>query len=264
MIVAILLFAKVPHAQEAITGSLLLLEEFHIVYSDDLTARLDNLVTQIYDNPNLKILIVVHRAENELPGFPYRYGAKLKTNMIQRLGVEQNRIFVVNGETRTERTIQISMTTTIPETPLPKNEIVNGLFDRYSYDSPNDLGSCCSIDDHETEEAQASLDAFAESAKKDSTKLIYLIAYSQYLAVGLPFILRDKPVIAQKLVRQERRYLIEKHGIEKSRFVMIDGGFRDYRTVELYLVAKDAKKPKADPTTFPPPLKTKKKKRTTK
>ena len=38
---------------------------------------------------------------------------------------------------------------------------------------------------------------------------------------------------AMERAEQAKRYLVEKHGIEPGRVVVLDGGFREVRTVEL-------------------------------
>jgi len=48
---------------------------------------------------------------------------------------------------------------------------------------------------------------------------------------------------------QAKRYLVEKHGIEPLRVVVVDGGFREVRSVELWLEESGAlNEPLATPT----------------
>jgi hypothetical protein len=54
---------------------------------------------------------------------------------------------------------------------------------------------------------------------------------------------------ALERAEQAKRYLVEKHGIEPKRVVVVDGGFREWRSIELWLEESGAlNEPLATPT----------------
>lgn len=66
-----------------------------------------------------------------------------------------------------------------------------------------------------------------------------------------PDIYLDTEKEISKVIKKERKTLNKKYGIQKDRIVMINGGFREWREIELWLVPKDGKIPNPKPETFP-------------
>lgn len=108
---------------------------------------------------------------------------------------------------------------------LPKLAIVAHEFDECNN---------CSFDDQ-----KARLDNLAIELQNDPSRRAYIIAYGG----------RTKPLNqVEVLMSRARDYLITKRGIDASRFDVVNGGFREDDSVELWIVPSGAAAPKPTPT----------------
>jgi hypothetical protein len=109
--------------------------------------------------------------------------------------------------------------------PLEKKIIVAQEFDECN---------SCSLDDQ-----KARLDNLAVELQNDPSTRAYIIAYGG----------RMSPLgQVERLMSRTRDYLITKRGIDASRLVVINGGFREEDSVELWIVPSGAAAPRATPT----------------
>ena len=110
-------------------------------------------------------------------------------------------------------------------TPLEKKIIVAREFDECN---------SCSLDDQ-----KARLDNLAVELQNDPSTRAYILAYGG----------RMSPLgQVEKLMSRSRDYLITQRGIDASRIVVVNGGFREEDSVELWLVPSGAAAPKPTPT----------------
>jgi len=91
-----------------------------------------------------------------------------------------------------------------------------------------------------------------------------MIAYAQYYVSrppDAPFYepnrgyfrtLIDPPGLISRMLRRDRNYLSKVHGIHPSRVVIVNGGYREGRVLELWIVPPGAPLPKPTPKAFPP------------
>lgn len=86
------------------------------------------------------------------------------------------------------------------------------------------------------------LDDFAAELERDPQALGYILAYAGRRAYKGE---------AERRGRRAKSYLVERHGLSGERVVVIDGGFREERTVELFVVPTGATPPGATPTVDP-------------
>ena len=92
----------------------------------------------------------------------------------------------------------------------------------------------CSNDDQ-----KARLDNLAVELQNDPTTRAYILAYGG----------RMSPLgQVEKLMTRARDYLTTQRGIDASRLVVVNGGFREEDSVELWLVPSGAPAPRATPT----------------
>lgn len=92
----------------------------------------------------------------------------------------------------------------------------------------------CSLDDQ-----KARLDNLAVELQNDPSTRAYIIAYGG----------RMSPLgQVEKLMSRSREYLIAQRGIDASRLVVVNGGFREEDSVEIWLVPSGAAAPKPTPT----------------
>lgn len=109
--------------------------------------------------------------------------------------------------------------------PLPRREIVAQEFDECNN---------CTFDDQ-----KARLDNLAVELQNDPSTGAYIIAYGG----------RMSPLgQVEVLMSRARDYLVSQRGIDASRFVVVNGGFREEDSVELWVVPSGAKAPRATPT----------------
>ena len=92
----------------------------------------------------------------------------------------------------------------------------------------------CTFDDQ-----KARLDNLAVELQNDPSTIGYVIAYGGRLSpIGQ----------TARLMTRARDYLINERGIDGSRIVIINGGFRESDSVELWIVPRGATPPRATPT----------------
>lgn len=92
----------------------------------------------------------------------------------------------------------------------------------------------CTFDDQ-----KARLDNLAVELQNDPSTKAYIIAYGG----------RTSPIAqVDVLMKRARNYMIDQRGIDGSRLVIINGGFREADSVELWIVPSGAAPPRATPT----------------
>lgn len=99
-----------------------------------------------------------------------------------------------------------------------------------------DFDECnnCTFDDQ-----KARLDNLAVELQNDQTAKGYIIAYGG----------RTSPIgQVERLMSRAKDYLMQQRGIDASRLVIVNGGFRETDSVELWIVPSGAAAPRATPT----------------
>jgi len=112
--------------------------------------------------------------------------------------------------------------------PIEKKVIVAQEFDECN---------SCSLNDQ-----KARLDNLAVELQNDPSTRAYIIAYGG----------RMSPLgQVEKLISRARDYLVAHRGIDASRLTVVNGGFREEDSVELWLVPSGAAAPQPTPTVQP-------------
>lgn len=157
-------------------------------------------------------------------------GSGTPTISIDSTGLAGQRIIATvvvddgSGERACRQTAQAS--TSIPA--LPKREIVGREFD---------VCYSCSFDDQ-----KARLDNLAVELQNDPTATTYLMAYAGRTSrVGQ----------ADRLLLRARDYLVTQRGIEASRIITVNGGFREEDSLAVWIVPQGALPPSPSPTVQP-------------
>ena len=92
----------------------------------------------------------------------------------------------------------------------------------------------CTFDDQ-----KARLDNLAVELQNDPSTHAYVIAYGG----------RNSPLAqVEMLMKRARDYMVDKRNIDASRLVIVNGGFREQDSVELWVVPAGAAAPRATPT----------------
>jgi hypothetical protein len=92
------------------------------------------------------------------------------------------------------------------------------------------------------DDEKARLYNFAVELQNDPTSQGYLICYGGR---------RDARRAARRRCEHAKNYLVNSRGIDASRLVALDGGYREAPTVEAWIVPSGAAPPESTPTVFP-------------
>ena len=155
-------------------------------------------------------------------------GAGTPTITVDSTGLGGQRIsavLAVNDGSGDPTCLQTSQATTyVPPAP-PMRELPAREFD-----------TCCSCT---FDDQKARLDNLAIELQNDPTTTTYIIAYAGR---------NSRTGQATRLGARARDYLTEQRGLDASRIVVVDGGFREEDCVELWLVPSGANPPRPTPT----------------
>lgn len=234
------------------------IDEIGQANEEDWTARTENIRHELNQKPNAKGYVIIYRGKDTPMGFPIRLKERLRNHFIRYLGLPTERFeILIGGEVENQKT-EFWIVPMGSEPPLDKsvdekidtNKSIQ--FDNFSYPHPLDGQFCCSIGSYTKQEKKASLDNFAQLLKKNDSSNAYLIVYGQYCKrCWEGEILLDSKKTINNILWKEKNYLSKTHKIEASRIKTINGGYREWQAIELWLVPKSEKPPKPTPKTFP-------------
>jgi hypothetical protein len=271
VIIIALLFSPLLHSNQflfaqAVNQSAREIYEFGDITYEDAAARMDGVAIELHNNPRFQAYIIAYRGRNNLPGVSLRHSRRLKNYLVKDRGIDSNRILAIDGGRREDLTVEVwivptgtappSPTPTLPTEPINPN--VSRKFDEVSYYIPAQ-----DADTHWSgyvEDQAAQLDGFAEALRQEPNSRGYMIAYAQYYVSDYRFYepsrgyyrtLRDPPSLIPRMLRRDRNYLSRVHGIDASRIIIINGGYRRRRTLELWIVPNGASRPRPTPNAFP-------------
>jgi hypothetical protein len=144
----------------------------------------------------------------------------------------------------------------VDTTGLPNNSSVTATVDVGGYDRSCSTSSSCTtgitaapdarkVDEYgniKFNDEKARLDNYAIELQNDPTAQGYLVCYGGRTG---------RTGEAQRRCDRAKNYLVSTRGIDASRIVTVDGGFREELTVELWVVPSGANPPAASPTVDP-------------
>ena len=242
-------------------------DEFGDVQYSDLIARLDNFAIQLQNEPGTKGFIVAYRSHRDLPGFSNRTALRSKYYLVDNRGLSAARLVTVDGGEADHLTQELWM---VPPgtTPSPRGDAyprsfpdvgAPRKFDEYGYDlaetgrrgEPPDTAIETDI-----------LEPFANALRSQKDSLAYIIAYAHFTrrreAIGdenyeVRYENRMDPAgTGRKRLALEKKLLVKVYGIPAGRIRLIDGGYRRWRAVELWIVPRGEHAPIPTPNSFPP------------
>jgi hypothetical protein len=225
--------------------------------SEDIKARLDNFAIELQHQPNTQGHIIMYRSRREPPGISYRYVQRARNYLVETRGLASNGIVAVDGGMSDCFLYELWL---MPAgAPQPER--------RYTYEREDsgvaylfDLLDTWVNDDVEVPPAAEGndwhLSAFAAELKKNPKSRGYIIAYPQY-CTGCRYdghkalLLRDNRRTIQNILRAKKSYLIREQGINPSRIVVVNGGYRKWREIELWIIPPKGYAPIPTPNQFP-------------
>ena len=99
-----------------------------------------------------------------------------------------------------------------------------------------------------TDDEAARLDAFYEALRQQPELRGYVIGYKE---------VSTAPGVFLRRLYGDQRYLVEMRGVDPNRVVVIEGGYKQKSTIELWLVPNDAAPPTPIPAASPIQITTK-------
>jgi hypothetical protein len=235
------------------------LDEFGDVYPTDAAARLDYFAVELQKLPTTNGFMIGYRSFRDLPGITGRRLSWMRNYLVNHRGIEAHRIKTIDGG---EASCLVHEFWIVPPgaVPIPRpdayargfdNLEVARKFDEYHWDAPHDLPESFSID------YEGNAEGFADALRKEPRSFGYIVAYSEYQFEasddqnGHRRVRIDPPGTAWKRLQQMKNYLAKTFRISSSRIRMVDGGYRNARAIELWIVPRGAYAPVATPNMFP-------------
>lgn len=247
-------------------------DEFGDIQSSDLKARLDNFAIQLQNEPASKGFIVVYRTRRDLPGLNNAIAFRSKDYLINSRGVSRDKIVTVDGG-EADCEAQELWIVPLGSAPTPRPDAYQTYFP--DYDSPRKIDEYgFAVPDRRQpesplndEEKTKYLETFALQLKKEPRTTACVIVYAQYnprpglVDYGeyepIRDVRLDSPGVARGRLNLERNRLIRAYGISAARIILINGGYRKRRMVELWIVPRGEHAPIPTPNSFPPDLRKK-------
>lgn len=228
------------------------IDEFAGINYSDLMARLDQAAMQMQNDPASKMTIISYRDSETPVGKTIRTFKFMKNYLTRNRGIDSSRMkFIDGGETEAGFVFEVWIVPAGTEEPVPLKPINNSLnnpriarkFDSDYYP----LGDSDEYSDGDT------FTEYAEKIKREPSSTAYVILYPTYYKYDdsdESTAAIDSPrKISQAKVALSRK--LRKAGIPASRFKIVNGGYRDYRQVELWILPKGVAPPAATPNAFP-------------
>ncbi len=240
-------------------------DEFGDVQYSDLIARLDNFAVDLQNEPCAKGFIVAYRSRRDLQGLSNRYAMRSKGYLVNSRGLAKDRIVTVDGGDADCLTQELWI---VPSgtAPKPRPDAYPRYFqdsnsarkiDEYGYDERDMRGTRALEYPTETDV----LETFAAELRREKHSQGYIIAYAHFTKTrqllgdenyDVYYGRRiDAPGSARKRLEFEKRLLVRDYGITPSRIHLIDGGYRKWRSIELWIVPRGEHAPIPTPNSFP-------------
>jgi hypothetical protein len=208
-------------------------DEFGDIRASDLIARLDNFAVTLANEPNAKGFLVVYRTRRDLPGMSNRYAHRMRSYLVDTRRLSSERIVIVDGGVAPCLSQELWIA---PPSSAPKarddaydNSYKPSVykFDEHYYqlrrNDPEDLIYWPIAPAN----LIGYLEAFGEALLKNRKLVGYLVAFREAD--------HDARGVTQRMLRTERNFLIKEFRIEPSRIRTVDGGYREARTMELWI-----------------------------
>jgi hypothetical protein len=208
-------------------------DEFGDIQASDLIARLDNLAIAVQQAPGAKAFLIVYRTRRDLRGLSNRYAHRMRSYLMGSRGLPAERIVVVDGGVAAclWQELWIAMPGAAPK---PRGDAYDNSyqpsiykFDEHYYQTEKPDPDMISYWADAPEDLISYLEAFGETLLKDRKLVAYLVAFRDAD--------RDDRRVTQRMLRTERNFLIKEFRIAPSRIKTINGGYRQSRTMELWI-----------------------------
>lgn len=200
--------------------------------------RLEDFREVLLKEPNSQAYIIAYNGREDNPGKARRYALRAKNYLVTARGINPQRIIAVEGGRRKDFAVELWAVPKNSEPPVATPTVTeqSDLSDNLLYDSYgpgyDNFGKY--------EGAEARLDGFALVLKKEPAAWGCVIAYAQNGddRMGMEW---DSPGTAQEMSEGVKNYLVNRHGVAPSRVTVVDGGYSEGRSVELWIMRAGAR-----------------------
>ena len=219
------------------------------INEEDEWARLDSVGNHLRADLSLQTYIIVYAGRHALPGSGLRH-ANYVRNLLRRWVADDSRVHVIDGGRREHLTVELWLALTSASPPTPSsNVLVESLNSKSAYKFDEIYPEVYKEEtalflEYKHYDHTALMDGFALLLEKEPNLRGYMIAYDGR---------RDRAGTAFRFAESYRAYLYDTSLIginpnvntsESSRVVILRGGRRKDRSVELWIVPPGASAPK--------------------
>lgn len=218
-------------------------DDFGYMNHENYSARLDNIAIALQQGPAAQGYFIFHNGAKSLPGAAFRYVRRLQNYLVDARGIEHSRLILLEGGRREEITVEFWISPPGSPAPIPDpsvsaepTKMKSYVYDSYNYDcdrlfrpkvkAPHYFDDC-GYAGMSYENQSARLDGFIKAISQTPEAKARLVVYS------LP---RDARQKVQKLIQQEKAYLVGNGSLKPSSISVVWRRARKYRSVELWVV----------------------------
>jgi hypothetical protein len=262
LLCAILCFSSIITFAQTKTEAPRKFDEFGDALLTDIKARADAFAIELQNNPTAKGFIVVYRSRRDPIGLSSRYANRIRDYIVNTRGLPAERVVALDaGEAdclRQEFWIVPPGTTITPREDAYQRHFVDTdsaqEFDEFNWGGEEDINPSI---------WPAQLEAFASALRKQARADGYVIAYATYHVERSSYeengkvkrsvyVYHDPPGSAHKVLRHARAILIKDFHLRPGRIRLVNGGYRKWGTIALWIVPRGEHAPIATPNSFPP------------
>ena len=240
-------------------------QEFGDIQASDLAARLDHFANELQAHPDAKGFVIAYRSRRDLPGLSGRLMHLMRNYLIDNRQIAAERVIGVDGGSA-DCIAQELWVVPVGATPTPRADAYENDFVDTDVARKFDEAALFIPDNFPEPYHQHiyhSFEGFATALRKEPRSNAHVIAYPQYWVERLDEenergvkktqtrINRDPPGLARKALALAKSELVKKYGIASSRIRLVNGGYRKWATLELWIVPPGAHAPIPTPNAFP-------------
>ena len=226
--------------------------------SCELASVLGVVAEELRNNPDAIGYILVYRGPDDPPGLFHRHSLGVKNVLVNEEHFAPDRIVIVDGGIR-EAFVTEYWLAPKDAPPQKRGPVWEGVLQQAKPGKFDEFLLAFETEDlYEYRSDSTRLDGFAQALIRNPSSVGYIIGYADPKTPTLPFLkeehgkgkgfTRFTRITGKKAASWNERSLIELFKIEPSRVVAIDGGYREFATVELWIVPAGEKAPRPSPT----------------
>ena len=235
-------------------------DEFGDALITDIKARADNFAIALQNEPAAKGFIIVYRSRRDVPGISYRYAHRIREYLVNLRGIEKDRVIAIDGGEADclaqEFWIVPPGTTLTPRSGAYQRNFTDidsaQRFDEFTWGSEDLAPGVWS----------GELEAYATALRAQPRARAYVVAYGGYYVHRGSYeqdgkqkrysqTERDPPGTARKVLKQAQRLLVKEYHFSPSRIRLMNGGYRKWGSLELWIVPRGEHAPIPTPNSFP-------------